>query len=54
MLRPEGVAAGGAGDGGNEHVVHQLERLNRLRQSGSLTFAEFEAPKARILSGQDG
>jgi hypothetical protein len=57
MLRPEGVAhgAGGGVEGdANERVVQQLERLDRLRQSGSLTFTEFEALKARILSGQDG
>ncbi len=43
----EKSAAGGG-------VVDELERLDRLRQSGSLTFAEFEALKAKILSGQGG
>lgn len=57
MLQPTGAAhgAGGGAEGGaNERIVQQLERLDRLRQSGSLTFAEFEALKARFLSGQDG
>ena len=57
MLQRRGVAdgAGGGAEGGaNEQVVQQLERLDRLRQSGSLTFSEFETLKARILSGQDG
>jgi hypothetical protein len=47
----------GAGEGSaapEDGVVEQLERLDRLRQSGSLTFAEFEALKAKILSGQGG
>jgi hypothetical protein len=35
-------------------VVDELERLERLRQSGSLTFSEFEALKAKIISGQGG
>ncbi|HEX2076795.1 MAG TPA: SHOCT domain-containing protein [Longimicrobium sp.] len=34
-------------------VLDQLERLDRLRQSGTLTYAEFEAQKARILAGGD-
>jgi hypothetical protein len=57
MLQSRGMVhgmSGGADGGSNEQVVQQLERLDRLRQSGSLTFAEFEALKARILSGQDG
>ena len=56
MLRRGGAAdgAGGASGGPNERMVQQLERLDRLRQSGSITFAEFEEMKARILSGRDG
>lgn len=48
--RPGAGEASAEADG----VVEQLERLDRLRQSGSLTFAEFEALKAKILSGQGG
>jgi len=36
-----------------ERVLAQLERLQRLRQDGALTDAEFESQKAKILSGQD-
>ena len=48
--RPEAGEESAAAEG----VVDQLERLDRLRQSGSLTFSEFEALKAKILSGQGG
>jgi Short C-terminal domain len=34
-------------------VIEQLERLNRLKEEGALTESEFEAQKARVLSGQD-
>jgi hypothetical protein len=44
----------GEGSAGEDGVVEQLERLDRLRQSGSLTFSEFEALKAKIISGQGG
>ncbi|HEU0302678.1 MAG TPA: hypothetical protein VFR37_24670 [Longimicrobium sp.] len=50
--RPDGAAdepAAGARDG-SDPVLDQLERLERLRQSGTLTYTEFEAQKARILS----
>lgn len=36
----------------NERVIEQLERLGRLREDGVLTQTEFEAQKARVLSGQ--
>lgn len=36
---------------GADDVVSQLERLSALRASGALTQAEFEAQKARVLSG---
>lgn len=45
--------AAGAPPGGDP-VLDQLERLDRLRQSGTLSYAEFEAQKARILSGRGG
>ena len=38
------------GDGGADRIA-QLERLAKLRESGALTDAEFEAEKARILGG---
>lgn len=34
-----------------EDPVLLLEKLNRLRQAGALTEAEYEAQKARILEG---
>lgn len=37
--------------GGDSDTIGQLERLQRLHQSGALTEAEFAAEKARILSG---
>lgn len=40
---------GSSGDGDGD-TISQLERLDRLRQSGALTEAEFAAEKARILS----
>lgn len=44
----------GEGPAAGESVVEQLERLERLRQSGSLTFSEFEELKAKLLSGREG
>ena len=40
-------------DSGNmvEDRIAQLERLSKLRESGVLSDAEFEAEKARILAG---
>jgi putative oligomerization/nucleic acid binding protein len=35
-----------------ERVIEQLERLNKLREDGALTDAEFEAQKIKVLSGQ--
>lgn len=39
----------GVNDPGVDDVVESLERLVKLRDSGALTDAEFEAQKARIL-----
>lgn len=54
-LASQGVAAGGTPpeSGGNmvEDRIAQLERLSKLRESGVLSDAEFEAEKARILAG---
>jgi hypothetical protein len=52
-----GDAAAGSGSGaessGNmvEDRITKLERLSKLRESGVLSEAEFEAEKARILAG---
>jgi uncharacterized membrane protein YdbT with pleckstrin-like domain len=43
---PPGAAASAGGD-----VIAQLERLEKLRQSGALTQAEFDAQKSRLLGG---
>ena len=53
--RPDGAdeTATGAQPRGDP-VLDQLERLDRLRQSGTLTYAEFEAQKARILAEGGG
>jgi hypothetical protein len=39
----------GAGAGGDDDRIEELERLAKLRESGALTEAEFEREKARIL-----
>lgn len=47
-------AAGAAPEGRSNMVedrIAQLERLSKLRESGVLSEAEFEAEKARILAG---
>ena len=53
QLRGALAAAGAAPDGGNmvEDRIAKLERLAKLRDSGVLSEAEFEAEKARILAG---
>jgi hypothetical protein len=43
-----GAAAGSSGSTGDQ--IAKLERLQRLRESGALTDAEFEREKARVLS----
>ncbi|GAB7006148.1 hypothetical protein JCM18899A_36210 [Nocardioides sp. AN3] len=40
-----------AEDTSTEDMIAQLEKLGRLRDSGVLSDAEFEAQKARILAG---
>ena len=45
-----GAAATHGGGTRADPVIEQLERLDRLRQSGTLTYTEFEEQKARILS----
>jgi hypothetical protein len=53
QLRDALGGAGAAPEGGNmvEDRIAQLERLSKLRESGVLSEAEFEAEKARILAG---
>lgn len=54
QLRGALAAAGAAPqDSGNmvEERIAKLERLSKLRESGVLSEAEFEAEKARILTG---
>ena len=54
QLREAMATAGGSpADSGNmvEDRIAQLERLSKLRESGVLSEAEFEAEKARILAG---
>jgi hypothetical protein len=53
QLRNALGGAGAAPEGGNmvEDRIAQLERLSKLRESGVLSEAEFEAEKARILAG---
>jgi hypothetical protein len=54
QLRDALASAGAAPEGGGNMVedrIANLERLSKLRESGVLSDAEFEAEKARILSG---
>ncbi len=54
QLRGALAAAGAAPEGGGNMVedrIAKLERLSKLRESGVLSEAEFEAEKARILAG---
>ena len=46
----QGAGAVAQPDDGDDRI-EQLERLARLRDSGALTEAEFEAEKARVLRG---
>lgn len=47
----ESSTTGAGGSGGGEDRLAQLERLADLRKSGSLSNAEFEMEKSRILGG---
>jgi type II secretory pathway pseudopilin PulG len=38
-------------DSGTDDLIEQLDKLGRLRDSGVLTDAEFEAQKAKLLAG---
>lgn len=44
--------SGALSPGGGVDTLGDLERLNRLRESGALTEAEFEREKAKVLSRQ--
>jgi hypothetical protein len=44
------ASAGGGSSRGTGSQIDRLERLQRLRESGALTDAEFEREKAKILS----
>lgn len=58
-LAAQGIATGAAAEGAApessdnmvEDRIAKLERLSKLRESGMLSDAEFEAEKARILAG---
>ena len=53
--RPAAAAAApgtAAGDGADQVLVDELERLARLRDAGSLSEEEFTAAKARVLADQ--
>ncbi len=52
-IAPETAAPLPAGDAARD-LVAQLERLETLHRSGSLTDAEFEAAKRRLLAGGRG
>ncbi len=43
--------ADGGGQTAPERMIEQLERLNRLKEDGALTEAEFEVQKAKVLAG---
>ena len=45
------AAADGGGQTAPERMIEQLERLNRLKEDGALTEAEFELQKAKVLAG---
>ncbi len=50
--RPAGWQSGssyGTADQADD-VIEKLERLNRLRQDGALTEAEFEAQKSKVIA----
>jgi hypothetical protein len=41
---------GSGGGGGTSGQIAKLERLQKLRESGALTDAEFEREKAKVLA----
>jgi Short C-terminal domain len=45
----DGQVVSGAGAGGDDDRIAELERLAKLKESGALTEEEFEREKARIL-----
>ena len=47
---PWGSSGPSSGVGGTAGQIAKLERLQKLRESGALTDAEFEREKAKILS----
>jgi Short C-terminal domain len=47
---PWGSSPPRSGDGGTSGQIAKLERLQRLRESGALTDAEFEREKAKVLA----
>ena len=47
---PWGSGPSAGGDGGTSGQIAKLERLQRLRESGALTDAEFEREKAKVLA----
>lgn len=51
--RPRGIPVVGANAPAEPGRVEQLERLGRLRDDGTLTEAEFDAEKLRVLERPD-
>ena len=49
-IRQTATASGGGGGGGSS-PVDDLHRLATLRDNGTITDEEFEAMKARVVSG---
>jgi hypothetical protein len=47
---PWGSTPPSLGAGGTSGQIAKLERLQRLRESGALSDAEFEREKAKVLS----
>lgn len=48
---PPPPAPAPAADSGTDDLIEQLDKLGKLRDSGVLTDAEFEAQKAKLLAG---
>jgi soluble cytochrome b562 len=48
---PPPPAPAPAASGGTDDLIEQLDKLGKLRDSGVLTDAEFEAQKAKLLAG---
>jgi hypothetical protein len=47
---PWGSTTPSSGAGGTSGQIAKLERLQKLRESGALTDAEFEREKAKVLA----